>query len=79
MIVGVDRLDLRAVLVALSEYFRIAVVLRDVEDLDYGEIAATLAIPIGTVRSRIARGRAALAAAIGNPTPAPDVQGIDHG
>ena len=75
----VDRLDLRAALAALPEDFRIAVVLRDVEDLDYGEIAATLGIPIGTVRSRIARGRAALAAALGNPTPAPDVQGIDHG
>jgi len=75
----VDRIDLDAALATLPEDFRVAVVLRDVADLDYAEIAATLAVPIGTVRSRIARGRAALAAALGNPDPAADVQGIDHG
>ncbi|MGZ4712552.1 MAG: RNA polymerase sigma factor [Acidimicrobiia bacterium] len=74
-----DRLDLDAALATLPEDFRTAVVLRDVADLDYAEIAATLGIPIGTVRSRIARGRAALAAALGNSTPAADVQGSDHG
>jgi RNA polymerase sigma-70 factor, ECF subfamily len=74
-----DRLDLEAALAALPEDFRIAVVLRDVADLDYAEIATTLDVPIGTVRSRIARGRAALAIALGNPDPAADVQGIDHG
>jgi RNA polymerase sigma-70 factor (ECF subfamily) len=74
-----DRLDLEAALAALPDEFRTAVVLRDVADLDYAEIATTLGIPIGTVRSRIARGRAALAAALGNPKPAADVQGIDHG
>jgi RNA polymerase sigma-70 factor (ECF subfamily) len=75
----VDRLDLDAALAALPVDFRTAVVLRDVADLDYAEIAAVLDVPIGTVRSRIARGRAALAAALGNHDPAPDVQGIDHG
>jgi RNA polymerase sigma-70 factor (ECF subfamily) len=74
-----DRLDLEAALAALPEDYRVAVVLRDVGDLDYAEIAATLGIPIGTVRSRIARGRAALATALGNPDPVTDVQGIDHG
>ena len=35
--------------------------LRDVADLDYAEIAEVLGVPVGTVKSRIARGRAALA------------------
>jgi len=42
-------------------------VLRDVAGLDYAEIATALDIPPGTVRSRIARGRAALAEALGSP------------
>lgn len=41
----------------LPEEFRAAVVLRDVEGLEYDAIAAVLAVPIGTVRSRIHRGR----------------------
>jgi RNA polymerase sigma-70 factor (ECF subfamily) len=56
-----DRLLLDAALADLSDDLRIAVVLRDVADLDYAEIAETLDIPIGTVKSRISRGRAALA------------------
>jgi RNA polymerase sigma-70 factor (ECF subfamily) len=49
--------ELQAALEALPEKFRVAVWLRDVEDLSYQEIASTLAIPIGTVMSRISRGR----------------------
>jgi RNA polymerase sigma-70 factor (ECF subfamily) len=56
-----DRLALDAALDELPEDFRVAVVLRDVADLDYDEIAAALDVPIGTVKSRIARGRRALA------------------
>lgn len=48
-------------LAELPEEFRAAVVLRDLCDLDYAEIAEVLSIPPGTVRSRIARGRAQLA------------------
>jgi len=79
-----DRLELDAALAALPEDFRVPIVLRDVATLDYGEIAETLGIPIGTVKSRIARGRHALAAALaggaaggnrtapdGRPTTAP--------
>ncbi len=55
-----DRLQVDAALQKLPTEFRTAVVLRDLCDLDYGEIAQVLGIPIGTVRSRIARGRAAL-------------------
>jgi RNA polymerase sigma-70 factor (ECF subfamily) len=50
----------------LPEEFRAPVVLRDLCELDYAEIAEVLGIPPGTVRSRIARGRAALARALGN-------------
>jgi RNA polymerase sigma-70 factor (ECF subfamily) len=74
----VDRLAIDEALAALPDEFRAAVVLRDVGGLDYAEIAEVLAIPPGTVRSRIARGRAALARHLGNqetdasvPTEAP--------
>ena len=53
-----DRLD-RA-LAELPEEWRLAVALRDIEGLDYAEIAEVLDIPIGTVESRIFRGRARL-------------------
>lgn len=49
--------DLRAALDALPEAFRQAVWLRDVEEFTYAEIAAMLDVPIGTVMSRISRGR----------------------
>ncbi|MEO6469407.1 MAG: sigma-70 family RNA polymerase sigma factor [Acidimicrobiia bacterium] len=73
-----DRIDLDAALAKLPDEFRIAVVLRDVADLDYAEIATVLAVPIGTVRSRISRGRAALARELGNQDRPTDVQGSDH-
>ena len=60
----VDAERLGAALLALPRGFREAVVLRDVEGLSYEEIAAVLRVPPGTVRSRIARGRAALRAAL---------------
>jgi RNA polymerase sigma-70 factor (ECF subfamily) len=60
------RLDVDATLRDLPEEFRVAVVLRDLCDLDYAEIADVLGVPAGTVRSRIARGRSALADALGN-------------
>jgi RNA polymerase sigma-70 factor (ECF subfamily) len=62
-----DRLDVDAALATLPEDFRAAVVLRDLCALDYAEIAEVLGIPPGTVRSRIARGRAVLARALGEP------------
>ena len=65
-----SRLEVDDALAALSPEHRAAVVLRDLCTLDYAEIAAVLQIPPGTVRSRIARGRAALADALdGNPAP----------
>jgi RNA polymerase sigma-70 factor, ECF subfamily len=49
--------DLQAALDALPQAFREAVWLRDVEEFSYAEIAGMLGIPIGTVMSRISRGR----------------------
>jgi RNA polymerase sigma-70 factor (ECF subfamily) len=62
-----DRLDLDAALAQVPLDFRAAVVLRDVCGLDYAEIADVLGVPPGTVRSRIARGRAVLARRLGEP------------
>lgn len=56
-----DRMAIDAALRLVPEDFRVPLVMRDVCDLDYAEIAETLDIPIGTVKSRIARGRGALA------------------
>ena len=63
------RIDVDTALQSVPEEFRVAVVLRDLCDLDYAEIAAVLDIPPGTVRSRIARGRRVLAEVLGNPDP----------
>lgn len=56
-----DQLAIDEALDTLSDDFRVVVVLRDVIDLDYGDIADLLDLPLGTVKSRIARGRAQLA------------------
>jgi RNA polymerase sigma-70 factor (ECF subfamily) len=56
--------DLQAALDDLPPEFRAAVVLCDVEGLTYEEVGATLGIKIGTVRSRIHRGRRALRAGL---------------
>ena len=49
--------DLQQALDALPESFREAVWLRDVDELSYQEIASVLGVPIGTVMSRLSRGR----------------------
>lgn len=51
---------LQAALAELNPAFRSVIVLRDVEDLSYEEIAEILQLPLGTVKSRILRGREAL-------------------
>ena len=66
------RLDVDAALASLGPEFRTAVVLRDLCDLDYAEIADVLDVPIGTVRSRIARGRAAIADRLREPAAPPE-------
>ena len=54
------RADLERVLDALPEAFRVVVILSDLEGFSYQEIAGMLDVPIGTVRSRLARGRTLL-------------------
>ena len=66
----VERLDVDAALSRLPPDFRAVVVLRDLCDLDYAEIGRVLDLPLGTVKSRIARGRALLADRLGNPSAA---------
>ncbi|MFL6239540.1 MAG: RNA polymerase sigma factor SigE [Actinomycetes bacterium] len=61
--------DVQAALAALAPEFRSAVVLCDIEGLSYEEIAATLGIKLGTVRSRIHRGRAQLRQALADRAP----------
>jgi RNA polymerase sigma factor (sigma-70 family) len=61
--------DVQHALDALPPDFRAAVVLCDIEGLSYEEIAATLDVKLGTVRSRIHRGRALLRAELGHRRP----------
>jgi RNA polymerase sigma-70 factor (ECF subfamily) len=54
------REDLERALCTLPEHYRIVVVLADLEEFTYPEIAEALDIPVGTVRSRLARARSVL-------------------
>ena len=55
-----DRLLIDEAIAALPDDFRIPIILRDQVGMDYNEIAKTLSLPAGTVKSRIARGRTRL-------------------
>jgi RNA polymerase sigma-70 factor (ECF subfamily) len=66
-------------LAALPEEFRVAILMVDIDELSYEEVANALEIPVGTVKSRVSRGRAdlrrklgALAASRGLKKPAGD-------
>ena len=61
--------DVQRALAQLSPEFRAAVVLCDIEGLSYEEIAATLGVKLGTVRSRIHRGRAQLRESLAHRAP----------
>jgi len=58
------RLQIDAAIRALSPPLREVIVLREFEDLDYAQIAKAVAVPIGTVMSRLARARHKLRAAL---------------
>jgi RNA polymerase sigma-70 factor (ECF subfamily) len=61
--------DIETALARLSEEFRVAVVLCDVEEMSYDEIAAALDVKLGTVRSRIHRGRLMLRKELAHRAP----------
>jgi RNA polymerase sigma-70 factor (ECF subfamily) len=63
--------DVEAALGAMAPDFRVAVVLCDVEGLSYEEIADVLGLKLGTVRSRIHRGRSQLRKALAHRAPGP--------
>jgi RNA polymerase sigma factor (sigma-70 family) len=65
LIAKTDAEQLRAAIAALPSPFRETLVLRDIEGLDYREIAQATEVPIGTVMSRLARARHRLIATIG--------------
>jgi RNA polymerase sigma-70 factor (ECF subfamily) len=66
LIAKADAEQLRAAIAALPAPFRETLVLRDIEGLDYREIAEVTGVPIGTVMSRLARARRKLIAIITN-------------
>lgn len=84
-----DRMILDPALGGLPEEFRLVVVLRDLVDLEYTEIADLLDIPVGTVRSRLSRARRQLYRVLGDvsvtrtgnlPGPSPrHTDGVDIG
>jgi RNA polymerase sigma-70 factor, ECF subfamily len=55
-----DAATIRRLVAELPDLFREAIVLREINDLSYGEIADVVGVPIGTVMSRLARARALL-------------------
>jgi RNA polymerase sigma factor (sigma-70 family) len=65
LIAQTDAARLEAAISGLPIPFRETLILRDVQGLDYREIAAVTGVPIGTVMSRLARGRSRLIATIG--------------
>jgi RNA polymerase sigma factor (sigma-70 family) len=67
-----DRQSVRQALEALPTEYREVIVLRELEGLSYQEIATIAAIPLGTVMSRLARGRAKLVEALA-PKKEPNV------
>lgn len=67
-----DAIDVQRALVEVPVDFRAVLILHDVQDLAYEDIAEILGIPVGTVKSRLHRGRVALARLLpGEPTGRP--------
>lgn len=66
LIAKLDRTRVSQAIARLPEGFREAVVLREIEELSYQDIAAIVGVPVGTVMSRLARGRERLRALLTN-------------
>lgn len=64
------RLDVSAALALLQEDYRVAVVMHDLGGIPYEDIAAEVGVSIGTIKSRISRGRRRLAALLEQKQPA---------
>lgn len=62
------RPEIQQALAAIPQDFRVAIVLADIEGLGLPEVAETLGVPVGTVKSRVFRGRRLLAKELGNQT-----------
>ncbi len=73
------QLDVSGALARMPEEFRTVLVLRHIADLEYDEIAVILDIPVGTVRSRLSRGRTQLSEILGNPDPPSERQTKETG
>jgi RNA polymerase sigma-70 factor (ECF subfamily) len=67
---SIAAIDVQRALSAVPHEFRVALVLHDVHDVPVREVAAILEIPVGTVKSRLHRGRVALARQLA-PEPSP--------
>lgn len=73
------RPDIEAALAALPDEFRAAIILSDLESLPLQTVADVLEVPVGTVKSRVFRGRRLLAEALGNLRgPSRHQTGEDH-
>ena len=69
LIARADQAALEAAIAALPTVFRETLVLRDIQGLDYREIAAVTEVPVGTVMSRLARARGRLIETLGARQP----------
>jgi RNA polymerase sigma factor (sigma-70 family) len=69
LLMSYDREQVRHALEQLPPKFREAVILREMEGLSYKEISSTTGVPLGTVMSRLSRGRDWLSHILSNPRP----------
>jgi len=76
LLISCDREQVRQALEQLPSDFREAVVLREMEGLSYREISATIGVPLGTVMSRLSRGRDWLRRILSTPRPVKPEGGV---